>query len=173
MFNFGQSQIYGSIGRQSLNRPIGGGVKDPFLEGYWMVASNGGIFSFGSAGFYGSTGSLTLNKPVVAMAARPPFAVEVDPYAAVSSETLSWVNTGTSWQLQLTNTSGGSVPAGTRVLGVEGLDVSQLQTMGFMVASGTCSAAERPRRSTRSTGPSVQRHFRPTTWSRASTSSSR
>jgi hypothetical protein len=59
-----------------------------------------------------STGSLTLNKPIVTMAARPPFTVKVDLYAAVSSQTSSWVNKGTSWQLQLTNTSGGSVPAG-------------------------------------------------------------
>jgi hypothetical protein len=51
------------------------------------------------------------------------------------------VNTGTSWQLQLANSSGGSVPAGARVLGVEGLDVSQLQTLGFTVAGGTCSGA--------------------------------
>ena len=36
--------------------------------GYWMVASDGGIFNFGNAGFYGSTGNLTLNKPIVGMA---------------------------------------------------------------------------------------------------------
>ena len=39
--------------------------------GYWMVASDGGIFAFGSAGFHGSTGALTLNKPIVGMAATP------------------------------------------------------------------------------------------------------
>ena len=37
--------------------------------GYWLVASDGGIFSFGHAPFEGSTGGLTLNKPVVGMAA--------------------------------------------------------------------------------------------------------
>jgi hypothetical protein len=37
--------------------------------GYWLVASDGGIFSFGHAGFSGSTGGLTLNRPVVGMAA--------------------------------------------------------------------------------------------------------
>ncbi len=36
-------------------------------KGYWLVASDGGIFSFGDANFYGSTGNLTLNKPVVGM----------------------------------------------------------------------------------------------------------
>ena len=39
--------------------------------GYWLVASDGGIFAFGDAVFYGSTGSLTLNKPIVGMAATP------------------------------------------------------------------------------------------------------
>jgi hypothetical protein len=39
--------------------------------GYWLVASDGGIFAFGDAGFYGSTGGQTLNKPIVSMAATP------------------------------------------------------------------------------------------------------
>jgi hypothetical protein len=37
--------------------------------GYWLVASDGGIFSFGDARFYGSTGALALNAPIVGMAA--------------------------------------------------------------------------------------------------------
>jgi hypothetical protein len=37
--------------------------------GYWLVASDGGIFSYGDAVFYGSTGSIHLNQPVVGMAA--------------------------------------------------------------------------------------------------------
>ena len=43
----------------------------PDGRGYWLVASDGGIFSYGDAYFYGSTGSITLNKPVVGMAATP------------------------------------------------------------------------------------------------------
>ena len=39
--------------------------------GYWLVASDGGIFSFGDAAFHGSTGSQALNAPVVGMAATP------------------------------------------------------------------------------------------------------
>ena len=42
----------------------------PASTGYWLVASDGGIFSFGDAGFYGSAGSL-LNEPIVGMAATP------------------------------------------------------------------------------------------------------
>jgi len=40
-------------------------------QGYWFVASDGGIFAFGNAGFYGSTGNLRLRQPIVGMAATP------------------------------------------------------------------------------------------------------
>jgi photosystem II stability/assembly factor-like uncharacterized protein len=39
--------------------------------GYWLVASDGGVFSFGNSHFLGSTGCLTLNQPVVGMAVSP------------------------------------------------------------------------------------------------------
>ena len=39
--------------------------------GYWLVASDGGIFNFGDAPFKGSTGGQPLNKPIVGMAATP------------------------------------------------------------------------------------------------------
>jgi hypothetical protein len=42
---------------------------NPNGKGYWLVASDGGVFSFGDADFQGSTRSLTLNKPVAGMAA--------------------------------------------------------------------------------------------------------
>ena len=37
--------------------------------GYWLAASDGGIFAFGSATFQGSMGGTPLNKPVVGLAA--------------------------------------------------------------------------------------------------------
>ena len=40
-------------------------------KGYWLVASDGGVFSFGDASFYGSTGGDRLNKPIVGIAATP------------------------------------------------------------------------------------------------------
>ena len=43
----------------------------PDGNGYWLVASDGGIFSFGDAAFYGSTGAIRLNKPIVGMAPTP------------------------------------------------------------------------------------------------------
>ncbi len=39
--------------------------------GYWLVASDGGVFSFGDANFYGSMGGKPLNQPVVGMASTP------------------------------------------------------------------------------------------------------
>ena len=54
-----------------LNAPIVGIAATPDGGGYWLVASDGGIFNFGDAGFYGSTGGIHLNKPIVGMAATP------------------------------------------------------------------------------------------------------
>ncbi len=39
--------------------------------GYWLGASDGGIFTYGGAGFFGSAGSLPPNKPIVGMAPGP------------------------------------------------------------------------------------------------------
>jgi hypothetical protein len=33
--------------------------------GYWLVASDGGVFAFGDSAFYGSTGNIHLNSPIV------------------------------------------------------------------------------------------------------------
>ena len=51
-----------------LNKPIVGMAPTPDGNGYWLVATDGGIFSYGDAQFYGSTGSIQLNKPIVGMA---------------------------------------------------------------------------------------------------------
>ncbi|HEY1989790.1 MAG TPA: fibronectin type III domain-containing protein [Acidimicrobiales bacterium] len=40
-------------------------------KGYWLVASDGGIFSFGDASFFGSTGGMHLNQPIVGMSRTP------------------------------------------------------------------------------------------------------
>ncbi len=37
-----------------LNAPIVGIAATPDGGGYWLVASDGGVFSYGDAGFYGS-----------------------------------------------------------------------------------------------------------------------
>src|SRR5258708_5150688 len=41
------------------------------MTGYYLVASDGGVFPFGGAVGYGSTGGLRLNRPIVAMAVTP------------------------------------------------------------------------------------------------------
>ncbi|NNN14204.1 MAG: hypothetical protein HKL81_10715, partial [Acidimicrobiaceae bacterium] len=62
---------YGSTTGVTLNRPIVGMASTPDGKGYWLVASDGGIFSFGDAAYYGSTGAMTLNRPIVGMASTP------------------------------------------------------------------------------------------------------
>ena len=55
----------------ALNQPIVGTAPTPDAGGYWLVASDGGIFTFGDAGFYGSMGGQPLNQPIVGMASTP------------------------------------------------------------------------------------------------------
>ncbi|MGH9073665.1 MAG: hypothetical protein ACRDZQ_06050, partial [Acidimicrobiales bacterium] len=47
------------------------GTGPPAIDGYWLVARDGGIFSFGDASFYGSTGAIHLAQPIVGMAPTP------------------------------------------------------------------------------------------------------
>ncbi|MGH9010841.1 MAG: Calx-beta domain-containing protein, partial [Acidimicrobiia bacterium] len=44
---------------------------DPKGQGYWLVASDGGIFAFADSGFHGSTGNIKLNQPIVGMTPTP------------------------------------------------------------------------------------------------------
>ena len=57
--------------RADVQRVMAAGQSPGGSDGYWMVASDGGIFAFGSAGFFGSMGGQPLNKPIVAMTAAP------------------------------------------------------------------------------------------------------
>jgi hypothetical protein len=60
----------GSPARSGLQlaKPIVGMAQTPDGDGYWLVASDGGIFNCGDAEFYGSAGSIHLNRPIVGMA---------------------------------------------------------------------------------------------------------
>ena len=61
----------GSLFGLSLTRPVVGVAVTPGGDGYWLVASDGGIFAFGDAAFRGSTGAIALNQPIVGMASTP------------------------------------------------------------------------------------------------------
>jgi hypothetical protein len=50
---------------------IVGIASTPTGYGYWLVASDGGVFTFGGAAFHGSLGGVRLAAPVVGMAATP------------------------------------------------------------------------------------------------------
>jgi hypothetical protein len=60
--------------------------------GYYMVASDGGIFAFGDATFHGSTGGSPLNAPIVGMAVAPGNATQITPNTptGISCPTPSW-----------------------------------------------------------------------------------
>ncbi len=67
----GDAQVYGNSGELKLNLPVVGMASTPSGKGYWLVASDGGIFAYGDAQFYGSTGAIKLNKPIVGMTSTP------------------------------------------------------------------------------------------------------
>ena len=54
-----------------LLQPVVGIEATPTGGGYWLVASDGGVFCFGDARFFGSMGGEPLNRPIVDIA-RPP-----------------------------------------------------------------------------------------------------
>ncbi|MGA2835436.1 MAG: MBG domain-containing protein [Acidimicrobiales bacterium] len=66
-----EKSFFGSMAGQSLDAPVVGAAYTPFHDGYWMVATDGGIFAFGAARFEGSMGGRPLNQPIVGMAATP------------------------------------------------------------------------------------------------------
>jgi hypothetical protein len=83
VFSYGDASFHGSTGSLKLNKPVVGMASTPYVPGaggapaspaglgYWLVASDGGIFNYGDAGFFGSTGGIKLNQPIVGMAPTP------------------------------------------------------------------------------------------------------
>src|SRR4051812_13602930 len=64
----GSARYYGSVAAVPLRQPIVEMAARPDGNGYWLAASDGGVFTFGAARFYGSTGAIRLNQPIVGMA---------------------------------------------------------------------------------------------------------
>jgi subtilisin family serine protease len=56
-------------GTASMSAP--GSFPEPTGKGYWLAASDGGIFSYGNATFLGSTGGINLNRAITGLAATP------------------------------------------------------------------------------------------------------
>jgi ribosomal protein L24E len=52
------------MAKVALNGPVLDSIPTPTGRGYYMVASDGGIFAFGDARFAGSMGGRKLNAPV-------------------------------------------------------------------------------------------------------------
>ena len=71
MQGFGDAESFSGLTAPSLNAPIVSITSTVDGRGYWLLASDGGVFTYGDAQFYGSTGNLHLNQPVVGMAASP------------------------------------------------------------------------------------------------------
>lgn len=78
VFNFGDAVFYGSTGQLNpalppggsnsvnpLDKPANGMVVTPDGKGYWVAASDGGVFTFGDAGFVGSLGGQSIPSPIV------------------------------------------------------------------------------------------------------------
>jgi hypothetical protein len=61
----------GDLSAFTLNEPVVAMATTPDDAGYWMVASDGGIFNYGDAAYYGSMGGKPLNKPIVGIASTP------------------------------------------------------------------------------------------------------
>jgi hypothetical protein len=55
----------------AFDAPVVGIAGAPFGNGYWLVASDGGVFAFGAARYYGSMGGTGLDKPIVGIAVAP------------------------------------------------------------------------------------------------------
>src|SRR6476646_2634670 len=70
VYAFGGAPSLGAP-NSALNAPIVGIAATRRGRGYWLLASDGGIFSYGNARFYGSTGAMHLNQPVVGISPTP------------------------------------------------------------------------------------------------------
>jgi hypothetical protein len=66
MATFRTASFEGSMGGKPLHHPIVTMTADP-AGGYWLVASDGGIFNFGGCADLGSMGGTPLVEPVIGL----------------------------------------------------------------------------------------------------------
>jgi hypothetical protein len=67
VFAFGDAAFYGSTGGVVLARPIVGMAATAAGKGYWLIASDGGVFNFGDALYLGSLGETPPREPIVGL----------------------------------------------------------------------------------------------------------
>jgi hypothetical protein len=115
------------MGGQHLNQPIVGMAVTQDAGGYWLVASDGGIFAFGDAVFAGSMGGQHLVKPVVGMAADP----ATDGYWEVAADGGIF-----SFTAPFAGSAAGT-PAGDPAIGMTGVATGT----GYAVVSGAGAVA--------------------------------
>jgi hypothetical protein len=72
VFTFGDATFWGSMGGKHLDQPVVGMAADGATGGYWLVASDGGVFTF-NAPFLGSEGGIRLNAPIKFITGTPDF----------------------------------------------------------------------------------------------------
>ncbi|MCU1458700.1 MAG: Esterase [Actinomycetia bacterium] len=63
--------FFGSAAQRALRAPVVGMATTPTGKGYWLVASDGGVFTYGDASFHGSMGGQHVNAPIVDIAPTP------------------------------------------------------------------------------------------------------
>jgi hypothetical protein len=67
----GDAAFLGSMAGRHLNAPVVGMASTADGGGYWLAATDGGVFAFGDAPFYGSLAGAALASPIVGIAGGP------------------------------------------------------------------------------------------------------
>jgi len=63
VFALGGAHFRGSMGGQSLARPVSSITSNPAGTGYWLAARDGGVFAYGASGFFGNAVSSSCTAP--------------------------------------------------------------------------------------------------------------
>ena len=142
--SFGGAISYGSLTRQP-NMPIVGMAATPDGRGYWLVASDGGIFTAGDAGFYGSGASKGIGDRIIGMAPSADglgyFLISQDgmsyPFGDTSPTNTRSTSSGSSGS-PATGSSGSSTPtAASTPTSTTAPSPTTNPSSGFVTRSGT------------------------------------
>ena len=112
VYTFGDAQYYGSMGGQSLSRPIVGITVDKATGGYWLVGADGGVFAF-NAPFDGSAEGTIRWRRSSAWRQRPTAAATGSPVPTAGCSTSAMPNSRET----IVYTIGG---CGTPITGIAG-----------------------------------------------------